>query len=209
MNLSPDHNLIETIGTKSWPRFRCKFCQKTYVTKGNLYRHLRTTKNHRSNSENCDEIAITDHVQDLNLHLEEKRVTVKVCDMDQVESITDIIELSDEDVDEFDGNNSVQWSIGDDTEFLDDLEFTDMEVMIKGKTYKVHKFMLSKSPVLKSFITDEAFEGFIDIPDELGNAFTEVLRFLYENGKVLDFEQGLIGKNSVEIRQSFCYSGFM
>ena len=207
MNLRPDHSLIETIGTKNWPKFRCKFCQKTYVSKANLKRHLRTAKNHRSNSENCDKIS--ENVQDLNLHSEEKRVTVKVYDMDQVESITDIIELSDEDVDDYDGNNSVQWSIGDDTEFLDDLEFTDMEVMIKGKTFKVHKFMLSKSPVLKSFITDEAFKGFIDIPDELGNAFTEVLRFLYENGKVLDFEQGLIGKNSVEIRQSFCYLGFM
>ena len=190
MNLSPDHSLIETIGAKSWPRFRCKFCQKTYVSKGNLYRHLRTTKNHRSKPENCGEIS--ENVQDLNLHSEPKRVTVKVCDMDQVESITDIIEINDDDDDD-DADNSVQWSIGDDTEFLDDLEFTDMEVVIKGKTYKVHKFMLSKSPVLKSFITNEAFDGIIDIPDELGTAFTEVLRFLYENGKILNFEEGLKG----------------
>ena len=170
-----NQNLIERIGDKNRQSFRCKFCQRTYAWKININRHLKNVNNHRSdfrflgsNSvENRKEIIISDVVQHSNSHSAEKRTpTIEVGDMDEVD-------FTVEDEDDYDVDEK---SNEEDTKFLDDLEFSDMEVIIKGTFYNVHKFVLSKSPVLKRFIADEAFEGFIDV------FLNYCIQFLFEGG---------------------------
>ena len=73
-----------------------------------------------------------------------------------------------------------------DTKFLDELEFTDMEIKCNGRTIHCHKWILAcQSSVLKQEFRTEKFVKMpiLEVSEDNLKATIEVLRFLYK-GKI-------------------------